>query len=155
MAFDGWEPPPVPNLLGTRLKRILFGISPDDPGLFYGTYTAVLAALPAKWAAAMGLPADAIQNPARSVLPNPVNEGESYTGSNAVALRTRNSSVTQIDMSAVGVPGKLRVLEFARGGHFWPNPVGDSELWLNEVWGFRNQDTDAADATWEYLSSSD
>ena len=33
MAFDGWEPPPVPNLVGTHLKRILFGISPDDPGL--------------------------------------------------------------------------------------------------------------------------
>lgn len=154
MAFDGWAPPPVPNLVGTRLKRILFGISPDDPGLFDGAYTAVLTTLPARWAAAMGLPVDAIQNPARSALPNVVNEGESYTGSNTVALRTRNSSVTQIDINAVGVPGKLRVLEFARGGHFWPNPIADSDLRLSEAWGFRNQDLDAADATWEFFKSS-
>jgi polyhydroxybutyrate depolymerase len=154
MAFDGWEPPPVPNLSGTRLKRVLFGISPNDPGLFNGTYTSVLAALPAKWATAMGLPTDAIQNPVRSELSNLVNEGESYTGSNAIALRTRNSSVTQIDMSTTEMPGKLRVLEFARGGHFWPNPVGDTDPLMNETYGFRNQDLDSADATWEFFKSS-
>ncbi|HEY5957131.1 MAG TPA: PHB depolymerase family esterase, partial [Polyangiaceae bacterium] len=151
MAFDGWDPPPVPNLVGTRLKRVLFGISPNDPGLFEGTYTKVLTTLPAKWAAAMGLPPESIENPTRSALPNSVSEGESYTGSNAVALRTRNSSVTQIDMSAVGVSSRLRVLEFANGGHFWPNPVADSDLPTNEAYGFRNQDLDAADATWDFM----
>jgi polyhydroxybutyrate depolymerase len=154
MAFDGWEPPPVPQLIGTRLKRILFGISPEDPGLYGGTYTSVLSTLPATWAAAMGIPQNAIQNPEQSALPNVVNEGESYTGSNAVALRTRNSSVTQIDMSAAGIPGKLRVLEFARGGHFWPNPVADADPFVNEGWGFRNQDLDASDAAWDFLRSS-
>lgn len=156
MAFDGWQPPPVPNLVGLRLKRILFGMSPNDPGLFSGTYTDVLAALPAKWAAAMGLPAEVIQSPVRSELPNVVSEGESYTGSSAIALRTRNSSVTQTDMSAAGSSGKLRVFEFARGGHFWPTQVGDADpLPVNEVWGFRNQDLDAADAIWEFFKSSD
>jgi poly(3-hydroxybutyrate) depolymerase len=154
MAFDGWVPPPVPNLIGTRLKRILFAISSNDPGLFNGTYSEVLAALPAKWAAAMGLPTEAILSPVRSALPNVVSEGESYTGNNAIALQTRNSSVTQVDMSAAGATSQLRVLEIAHGGHFWPNPVGDSDPHFNETYGFRNQDLDAADATWEYLSSS-
>jgi hypothetical protein len=150
MAFDGLEPPPVPDLTDTGLERILFGFAPDDPGLPEG-YDEVLTTLPPKWAAALGLPSQVIENPVVEELPNLVSEGEDYTGDNAIALRTRDSYVTQRDMSDEDVKGTLRILEFTRGGHLWPSPTADTEAWAIETYGFRNQDVDACDVIWDYF----
>ncbi|MBN2715172.1 MAG: prolyl oligopeptidase family serine peptidase [Deltaproteobacteria bacterium] len=150
MPYDGWEPLPVPSLAGTGLTRVLFGIAPEDPGLSKG-YDKVLKTLPSQWAAAMGLSADAILNPLTTKLPNKVDEGKEYSGNNANALRTRNSTVTQRDMSSPDGALKVRLLEFTRGGHLWPNPVQDTVVNLIEQYGFRNQDVDAADAVWSFF----
>ena len=150
MPYDGWTPTPVPDLTDTGLERVMFGYAPDDPGLSKGYYQ-VLKDLPAKWAGAMGLPTDVIRNPVVTEIPNRVHEGKNYRGSNDTALRTRNSTVKQLDMSAPNISGKLRILVFTRGGHLWPNPVQDKARHVIERYGFRNQDLDAADAVWSFF----
>ena len=67
------------------------------------------------------------------------------------ALRTRNSTVTRMDMSSPDGALKLRILEFNRGGHLWPNPVQDTAIDVIEQYGFRNQDVDAADEVWSFF----
>lgn len=144
----------VPILSGIGLERVIFGFASADPGLPDG-YDTVLAPLPSKWAAALGIPADVIQNPAVTNLPNIVSEGLDYIGDNPIALRTQNSTVTQLDMATPGVPGRLRVLQFNNGGHIWPTPEQDTDMYFIETFGFRNQDVDAADAIWSFFKDSD
>jgi poly(3-hydroxybutyrate) depolymerase len=150
MPFDGWEPTPVPDLTGTGLERVIFGYAPSDPGLPDG-YDEVLSTLPFEWARALGLPDDVIQNPKVTDLPDLVSEGEDYTGDNAQALGTMDSTVLQLDMSAPDVTGRLRILKFERGGHLWPNPIQDTDARTIDSYGFRNQDLDASDAIWSFF----
>lgn len=153
MPFDGWEPAQIPTLTGTGLTRMILGYTSADPGLpeFYDD---IWAPLPGQWAAALGLPVDAIENPLVTELPNLVNEGETYLGNAVNALRTQNSTVTQLDINVPDVPGSLRILKFNRSGHLWPNPVADTDSGINEQLGFRNQDIDAADAIWSFFRGS-
>jgi poly(3-hydroxybutyrate) depolymerase len=152
MAYDGWNPTPVPPLGCSGISRILFGMSSEDPGL-PEDYGAVLSALPSQWAKAAGLPQEVIDAPVVTALPNTVNEGANYLGNAAIALRTRNSHVTQTDMSAPGACARVRVLEFVGAGHLWPTPeLGQKgDLSNVEAYGFPNQDLDASDAVWEFF----
>jgi poly(3-hydroxybutyrate) depolymerase len=150
MPYDGEEPKPVPDLSATKLRRVLFVYTLQDPGMA-DRYHETLAPLPAAWAAAMGVPQSLIASPRRTPLPNAVVEGESYRGSSGAVLATRNSQVNQVDMGAPGSDGQVRVLILDHAGHFWPNPTQDTEDWALDRWGLRNQDFDAADMVWEYL----
>ncbi len=150
MAYAGLDPPQPPSLEGTDLTRILYAYSSADPGL-PSDYLETQLGIAEDWAAALGLPADVIANPATVPLPDPVIEGELYAGSNDVALSTRGSSVTELDMVDASVPGTARILRFEGAGHLWPNPVADTDEWINETFGFRNQDLDAADAVFDFF----
>jgi poly(3-hydroxybutyrate) depolymerase len=154
MPFDGYYPTPVPPLSCTDTSRILFGIASEDPGLPVD-YRNVLSALPAEWAKAAGLPQAVIDAPVVTALPNTVNEGADYTGSGAIALRTRNTHVIQRDMSAPGACARVRVLEFVNGGHLWPTPELGDKADLVEAFGFTNQDLDASDAVWEFFMAKE
>jgi poly(3-hydroxybutyrate) depolymerase len=153
MPFDGDEPKPVPDLSRATLRRLLLAYSIDDPGMSQG-YHAVLALQPARWAAAMGIPAPVIRAANEHALPDVIVEGRGYRGGNAVALGTRSSRAAELDMVAPDGGAQVRVLVFDHAGHFWPNPQGDSEDWVLEHWGFRNQDLDAADTVWEFLRTA-
>jgi poly(3-hydroxybutyrate) depolymerase len=150
MAYDGTNPTPVPALSCSGVSRILFGMSSDDPGLPAG-YRDVLSKLPAEWATAAGLPQEVITAPLITELPNTVNEGADYSGTSPIALRTRNSHVTQTDMRAPGACARVRVLEFVNGGHLWPTPELGTKADLVDDFGFNNQDLDASDAVWEFF----
>ena len=147
MPFDGERPKPVP---ATHLKRLLFAYATYDPGLAEG-YHVTLAREPATWAKAMGIPAAAVADPKRRLLPDRVAEGANYAGSSKHATATRDSYVTQSDILAPDGITQLRVLVLEHAGHFWPNPVGDTEEWVLNQWGLRNQDFDAADMVWEFM----
>jgi poly(3-hydroxybutyrate) depolymerase len=151
MPYDGLQPRPAPDLSGTELRRALFVYSIGDPGLPNG-YHRILAPLPGVWAAAMGVPAAVIAEPRKTSLPDRSVEGEGYRGRNAVALATRNSHVTQLDMATADGGARVRVLIMDHAGHFWPGPTQDTEDRVLDNWGFRNQDFDAADMVWEYLA---
>jgi polyhydroxybutyrate depolymerase len=153
MPFDGARPEPVPNLRDTNLRRVLFVYSAADPGL-PADYNQILSTLPAVWSRALGIRESAIANPRMTLLPDMIQEGESYAGSDKIALFTRNSRVTQSDISDPSVDARVRVLRLDHAGHFWPNPKQDTETWVLQRWGFRNQDFDAADAVWDFFSGS-
>ena len=152
MAFDGWDPSPVPDLRDARLERVLFVYTSDDPRLPDG-YGDVLSTLPAEWATSMGLPENVTRTPTETALPNLVSEGEAYTGDDPLALRTRNSSGMQIDFTAPDVSGSVRVLAFDHAGHYWPTPRQNDTAEFVAVYGFTNQDMDASDAVWAYFMS--
>jgi poly(3-hydroxybutyrate) depolymerase len=153
MAFDGWQPTPVPELRGKGLKRVLFVYTVNDPGLLPG-YHDILRTLPMQWARAMGIPQSVIENPKRADLPDRVREGDGYNGRSKAARATLSSRATQHDMVDAGTDARLRVVAFDHAGHFWPNPMGESESWVIDRWGFRNQDFDAADMLWDFFSDS-
>ena len=153
MAYDGTQPSPVPELRGKGLNRVLFMYTVNDPGLPHG-YHNTLQTLPLQWARALGLPHTAIEIPKRVDLPDRIREGDGYKGKNQVARATVNSRATQYDAVDADVDAKLRVIVFDHAGHFWPSPGGETSLWAIDRWGFRNQDFDAADVVWEFLSSS-
>jgi poly(3-hydroxybutyrate) depolymerase len=150
MPYDGEHPKPVPDLTHTKLKRVLIAYTPNDPGLLPG-YHETLAPLPAQWATALGLPAAVIASPQVTSLPDVIAEGADYQGKNAVALATRNSRVTQLDMVAPNGTRQVRVLILDHAGHLWPNPTPLAEDWVLNQWGFRNQDFDAADMVCDFL----
>jgi poly(3-hydroxybutyrate) depolymerase len=150
MPYDGLRPEPARDLSGTKLRRALFAYSIGDPGLPDG-YHRILAPLPGAWAATMGVPAAVIAAPSKTLLPDLTVEGQGYRGRNAVALSTRNSRVTELDMATADGGAQVRVLVMDHAGHFWPSPTPDTEDWILDTWGFRNQDFDAADMVWEYL----
>jgi poly(3-hydroxybutyrate) depolymerase len=150
MPYDGHAPKPVPDLTQTNLKRVLFAYTLNDPGLM-PRYHETLATLPAQWAKAMGIPEAVIAVPKQTSFPDLVAEGAEYRGNDAVALATRNSHVTQLDIAASDGLRQVRVLMMDHAGHLWPNPVQFTEDWAINQWGFRNQDFDAADAVWDFL----
>jgi hypothetical protein len=140
----------VPDLRGTGLTRVLFAYTDEDPGMVDG-YHEVLQPLPAKWARGLGIAEGVIAKPKKTMLPDRVEEGADYSGADPVALSTRNSRVTQLDMRDDEAAARVRVYEFDHAGHFWPNPVQDRESWILNRWGFRSQDFDAADVVWEFF----
>lgn len=150
MPYDGNPPEPVPEPTSTRLERVLIAYTHGDPAMPDG-YHEIIAHQPARWAAALGLPAAAIAAPRRTTLPDLIVEGAGYRGESAVALATRDSHVTQLDLVAPDGRRGVRVLIMDRAGHFWPNPVQFSEDWVISQYGFRNQDFDAADLVWDFL----
>lgn len=150
MPFDGLEPKSVPDLSRTNLRRVFFAYTMGDPAMSHG-YHDILALQPMRWAAAMGIPESVITERQKRLLPDVIVEGQGYQGPSAVALATRNSRATELDMVAPGGRAQVRVLVMDHSGHFWPNPQGDSEAWVLEHYGFRNQDFDAADMVWEFL----
>ena len=153
MPYDGFLPPAIPDLTSTQLTRVLFGISTNDPGL-PRDYLPILDTLPTKWAMAMGIPSAVISGAVASPLPDLVMEGKDYTGTNEIALRTRNSHASQIDYRHPTTNAQVRALIFEKAGHFWPTPTADTEDWILNQWGFRNQDVDASDALWEFFGFS-
>jgi poly(3-hydroxybutyrate) depolymerase len=150
MPYVGQQPGRVPDLAHAKLQRVLFAYSKGDPGLPDG-YHETLATLAAHWAAAMGVPAAVIGAPQTTALPDLVTEGDEYRGHSPAALATRHSRATRMDMPAPNGDHEVRVLVMDHAGHFWPNPTPDTEEWILDRWGFRNQDFDAADLIWEYL----
>ncbi len=150
MPYDGYPPEPVPDLTGTRLERVLIAYTHGDPAMPDG-YHETMALQPARWAAAMGLPAAVIAAPQRTALPDRIVEGEGYRGTRPVALATRDRHVTQLDLVGPDGRRRVRVLIMDHAGHFWPNPVQFNEEWVLTQYGFRNQDFDAADAVWDFL----
>lgn len=150
MPFDGFEPTPVPNVEDTGLKKVLFGYAPNDPGLPIG-YDDILSPLPAQWGEAMGIAEAVINSSGESKMTDIVVEGQQYDGDNTTALATRDSRIVQRDFSDPEHGAHLRVLIFENAGHFWPNPIQDTEAWIIDRWGFRNQDLDASDAVWEFF----
>ena len=149
MPYVGWQPGLPPASPG-KLRRILFAYSIGDPGLPVG-YHETLAALTTQWAAAMGVPAAAIRAPRTTPLPDLVMEGDGYRGHSPAALASRHSRARQLDMLAPDGEHQVRVLVLDHAGHFWPSPTPDTEAWILDRWGFRNQDFDAADLIWDYL----
>lgn len=127
------------------------GMSVNDPILPDG-YDDILAPL---FDACAKESDDVIENPIRTQLPDDVNEGANCAGSNPVALRTRKSTASRLDIRADGTRGRLRILKFVQGGHLWPMPAADDDDTLNERVGFRNQDIDAADAVREFFCATD
>lgn len=153
MPFVGPSPGPVALPSSAHLSRVLIAYSLTDPGLPTG-HALVLKKVADSWARALGIPANVIATPLRTALPNPVDEGASYSGQVANALATRQSHGEQLDLFS---PSKgesanaVRLLIFEHAGHFWPNPVQDTWPEALERWGLRNQDIDAADAVWDFL----
>lgn len=156
MAYDGWDPAPVPPLSCSGVSRIFFGISSEDPGL-PENYREVLFKISAEWATAAGLPQQVIDSPVVTELPNTVSEGADYTGESPVALKTRNSHVIQRDMSAPDACARVRILEFVGGGHLWPTPqLGEkADLSYVELYGFTSQDLDLSDAVWKFFMAKE
>jgi poly(3-hydroxybutyrate) depolymerase len=150
MPFDGITPAPVPDLSTATLNRVLFAYANEDPGLG-PNYTATLSQLPQQWAAALGIPADGVASTLAQTLPDTISEGNSYTGTNSVALRTRDSRPSQVDYVHPSADARVRTLIFDHAGHFWPTPTADTESWILDRWGFRNQDLDGADALWAFF----
>ena len=150
MPYDGDRPKPVPDLANTKLKRVLFAYTHNDPAM-PDKYHETVARLPAQWARAMGLPAAVIAAPRETLLPDVIVEGKDYQGKSPVALATRNSRVTQLDMIGPGGKGQVRVLVMDHAGHFWPSPTQFAEEWILNRYGFCNQDIDAADTVWGFL----
>jgi poly(3-hydroxybutyrate) depolymerase len=151
MAFDGFEPSPIPDLGESPLERVFFGYAPGDPGLPQGYVDDVLSKLPIDWAKALGLSDAIIAAPAVEQLPDRVEEGAGYTGSAEAALATRDSRATRYDYGGPSDGRRVRLLVFENAGHFWPNPVQDSEDWILQRWGFRNQDVDASAEVWDFF----
>ena len=153
MPFVGLAPRPPASLAGARLSRVLFAYSVTDPGLPAG-YVKTLRPLVNGWAAALGVPPDVIAAPARTTLPDRVDEGAAYLGTLPTALATRDSHCEQLDLRPVADAARttaLRVLVFDHAGHFWPSPDQDTASFVLDKWGFRNQDIDAADAVWSFF----
>lgn len=150
MAFDGMEPRSVPNLDGTGLTRVIFGYAPGDPGL-PPEYDPIISELPAQWGRALGISNEVMMSPVEAELDDVVVEGEDYEGTSPAALATLDSRVTQRDFFDPTNDARLRVLIFDSAGHFWPNPIQDTEDWILDRWGLRNQDVDASDAVWEFF----
>jgi poly(3-hydroxybutyrate) depolymerase len=151
MAFDGVKPTPVPELHGKMLTRVLFAYTPNDPGLPSG-YHEILQTLPAQWARALGLAQTVIENPKRTELPNGVREGDGYDGPSKAAQATLNSSAVQYDMCDANAATCLRTVVLDHSGHDWPNPAAETIGSIISRLGFHNQDFDAADLAWEFLS---
>ena len=124
-----------------------------DPGLPAG-YHELLARLTTRWASAMGVPEGTIASSPKTALPDLVLEGDGYRGHSPAALSTRHSRASQVDMPALDGAHQVRVLVMDHAGHFWPSPTPDTEAWIFDRWGFRNQDFDAADVIWAFLRSA-
>jgi poly(3-hydroxybutyrate) depolymerase len=150
MPFDGLEPKPVPDLTRTSLRRVLLAYTIGDPAMTPG-YHETMAVQPARWAQALGIPDAILAAPRKRLVPSTIAEGRDYRGSNKVALATRDSHATEIDIGTLKAAAQVRVLVMDHAGHFWPNPKGDTEDWIIEHYGFRNQDFDAADMVWDFL----
>jgi poly(3-hydroxybutyrate) depolymerase len=150
MPFDGLDPKPVPDLTRTSLRRVLLAYTIGDPAMPPG-YHETMALQPARWGKALGIPDAVLAAPRRHVVPNTIAEGRDYRGSNKVALATRDSQATEIDLGTPKAAAQVRVLVMDHAGHFWPNPKADREDWILEHYGFRNQDLDAADVVWDFL----
>jgi poly(3-hydroxybutyrate) depolymerase len=150
MPYLGLKPaqPMIPG--NSRLSRVLFAYSEADPGLPKG-YASTIHGFASSWAAALGIPASMIAAPVRTALPDRVDEGSGYTGSFANAVATRHSQGVQLELSNGNRTVAMRILQFDRAGHFWPNPTQDSLNLIVEKWGLRNQDIDAADEIWAFF----
>lgn len=151
MAFDGATPKPPPSLDAQALRRVFFAYAPGDPGLPVNYVQEVLSKQPAAWARALGISEIEISAPRVTAIDDVSVEGEGYDGDAAAALATRDSRATQLDMSDPSGSARLRVLVLENGGHFLPSPTQDSEDWILQRWGFRNQDVDTSDVVWEFF----
>lgn len=149
-AYVGEREPAVPASTPSSVQQVLLAYAPDDPGLPAG-HGERLRDLSTAWATQLGVDGDVIAQPPTKQLPNPVVEGKDYTGSLTVALATRDSSVTQLDLAARQDAARIRILRIEGGGHFLPHPVQDTEPAVLEQWGFRNQDLRIVDAIWDFF----
>lgn len=151
MAYDSAKPLPVPDLRGKGLNRVCFIYSRNDPGL-PKDYANILGSYVQEWAAGLGVPRSQIDNPKRTELPDRAREGDGYGGESRAARSTLDSRATEYDIVDPGSQTRLRTIVLDHGGHFWPNPGGETAAWAIQRWGFRNQDFDASDLIWEFFS---
>lgn len=154
MPYFGDVLPVIPDLSKSPLRRALFVFALGDPGLPTG-YDDILEPVPQLWAEALGASSQQIKNPTVIALDDLVDEGSDYSGSSEAALSTRNSSVTQADYSGTSHPAQVRVFSIENGGHFLPNAEQDTESWILDRWGLRNQDFDAVEEAWEYFRAQE
>lgn len=149
-AYLGERDLTVPTLTRSSVRQVLLVYAPDDPGLPAG-HGERLRDLSVSWAMQLGVDEAVIAQPPTIPLPNPVVEGQGYTGSLAVALATRDSSVFQLDFAAKQDAARMRILRIEGGGHFLPHPIQDTDPMVLEQWGFRNQDLRIVDAIWDFF----
>lgn len=148
MPYVGTEAPPLPDLSDSPLSHVLFVYSKGDPGL-PADHDVILPAQPVRWAEALGISAQ----PSSMDLPDSVDEGANYGGDHPTVLATQRSSIVQTDYQSESGAAKVRVLAIERGGHFMPHATQDTEAWIIESWGLRNQDVDASHVMWEFFKT--
>jgi len=150
-------PGPVPQLPvsapGATIRRVLLAYSIGDPGLPAG-YPSELVPLGPAWAEAIGLQAANVDAPADTLLPDVVNEGQGYTGSLPNALSTRDSRAEEFDYGSDPSGPLCRVLRFDHAGHLWPVPDPPYDGTVIGQFGFRNQDMDMSDVSWDFFRSA-
>src|SRR5690606_22886072 len=94
-----------------------------DPGLPEG-YEMMLSKQPARWAEALGISTTISSEVA---LPDNVDEGAEYSGTNPKVLATQHSSIVQKDYTSETSNAAVRDLTITQGGHFLPNAVRSEE----------------------------
>jgi poly(3-hydroxybutyrate) depolymerase len=130
---------------GARLSRALF-VTLDTIGRL-GTDA---------WAAALGVPPNAIAEPHVIQLPDGVIEGKGHASGGPIADSTRASTVQRIEMRSPERDGPaVRIFDVSHAGHFWPTPAPHDSERLIEFYGFRNEDIDTAEEIWSFFSSKD
>jgi polyhydroxybutyrate depolymerase len=147
MPHLGVGSPSVPDLREARLSRVLFMYTPGDPGL-PRSHDVQLPAHVRSWVDSLGLSS---VTPASNELADLVDEGAMYQGAHPVVLATRQSSARQEDFQSEDQRRKVRVFVLTRAGHFLPSPIADTEAWILERWGLRNQDIDASEVLWDFF----
>jgi len=149
MPFVGFSPTPPQDLLGARLRRVLFAFSNADPGLPPDYAAQVLAPLARGWARALKVADGDLDAPAETDLPDLVKEGQGGDAANEAVAITRDSSVKRLDLRAPAAA--LRELVFDHAGHFWPTRAASDSPALASQYGLRNQDIEAADEVWRFF----
>jgi len=115
-------------------------------------YAADMARSGHAWRAAIGV----AETPAKQeALPDRIKEGAQYTGNVPWALATRDSQVIRYDYPVGRDGAAFRAYVMDHAGHGWPREGGNSveRAELTVRLGFSNEDFDAAEAIWEFLSA--
>jgi poly(3-hydroxybutyrate) depolymerase len=149
MPFVGFAPESPNNLQNTNFTRVMFVISFADPAFPTDYAKSVQTPLADGYGRALGIEPSALALPTSTTIPDSVQEGADYAGSNPTIIATRRSTVLRLDWSSSH--GKLRVFQLDHAGHFWPTPKNDDPSSILQVFGLRNQDMDGAVEVWRFF----
>jgi len=149
MPFAGFSPVAPPNLVGSRLRRVLFAYSLADPALPPSYPAEVLVPLARGWARALGVSDRDLEAPAETAVDDVVKEGAGNEMDDDVVRATRDSSLRQLDHRST--TGALRQLVFDHAGHFWPTRAYVDPAALLSEFGLRNQDIEGATEVWRFF----